>query len=274
MNRIVFGVIKVWFFVSAFAGILYGQLSVEIEAVPLSEVDARTAAIALGVDLDALRAADRDQSGEILAFDLTNAIDILGNPRLFKIVDDGEKSRNSCSGGAFTGVDLDAIGGIGTNANPVWANSVIDVAFGPEDSLPGGDILCQKAKADSRIIEGLQGDTLLEGFPQNVLGPPDATSVVGMNSNYTSIGSAGELLVSFPNGLTDANIVNGFDLFLFEVAGANDTAVYLVVPAPPTSASFAGVLFVFGIVRRRLRQRSKAIHETAPSVFRNPTSQL
>ena len=222
------GSIIILFFVAiAFAPPSYGLPPstggpIELEGTILGPAERAAAISVLGVT--------PDPATEIVAFDLAPAISALcDNPNTFAIEDDGIPiSGPDISGGPFTGVDVDAVAGKNNSGASIFATNVSFASFGPKIApLPNSSGGCLNT-----VIDGLFGDTEAEGFPENVLGPPDAVTIFGCDpagfSGFTSIGSGGILEVVFADPLTDSNIVGNFDLFLFDAGGAGDNATFTV----------------------------------------------
>ena len=195
---------------------------------------------------------------EVIGFDINLAIAELGqSPNVFRIFDDGIPATGpDASGGPFTGVDVDAIGGTNSGGQAVWGTQVTFVEFGPEIT-PASNTL---GEFHDPSVDGLFGDSAAEGFPANVLGPADApvsfSTDINDFINFTSIGSGGILEMAFSGRIADANVVDNFDLFLFEVGAAGDNAFFqvdvAVIPIPPAFWLFgSGILGLIGMARRR-----------------------
>ena len=200
---------------------------------------------------------------EVIGFDLSPAIAALKqDPIVFRMFDDGvPPSGPDVSGGPFTGSDVDAVGGQSSAGLTTWATQVTFAQFGPEIT-PAPNTLGQFHDPN---VDGLFGDTPAEGFPANVLGPPDAPVSFSLNindfKNFTSIGSGGILELAFATGIADRNIVDNFDLFMFEVGAARDNAFFQVdisstaVPEPISMLLFGtGLVGIGGYVRRKFKQ--------------------
>src|SRR5437867_4368125 len=139
---------------------------VEVAGQILSPDQRAEAIVALGL-------VSLDPSTAIIGFDIKEAVAALcQTPNRFFVEDDGIPiSGPDISGGPFTGVDFDAVGGIDDSGNPIFANSVSFVSFGPKiEPAPNTSGACLDT-----VIDGLFGDDAIEGFPGNVLGPPDAS---------------------------------------------------------------------------------------------------
>jgi hypothetical protein len=199
----------------------------EVTGVILGSAD-RTAAVSqLGV-------GPISASTDVIGFDLTEAIAALcDDPNSFEIEDDAiPESGPDNSGGPFTGVDVDAVAARNSVGSSIFSTDVLMSLFGPKISpAPNTSGACLDP-----VVDGLFGDTEPEGFPENVLGPPDAGVQFGCDpagfSRFTSIGSGGILNLVFGEPIADSNLVAGFDLFLFDAGGAGDNAIFRVDVVP------------------------------------------
>ncbi len=174
----------------------------------------------------------------VVAFDVAPAIQALGvNPISFAILDDGLPAVGPAqSGGPATGIDVDAIGALGVfGRNAMFADRVVDAAFGVMIAPSAGTCAALAATCTEHLI----GTTTATGFPDTVLGPPDGFLTDSLENcaicpfrGFTSIGSGGRLSLTFPEPIANSDLFGRYDLFLFDMGGANDNAFFFVDVEP------------------------------------------